>query len=214
MGAGKDEPAIAGKIRRLRDQKTFEPVLQRRNLAGFRGHFAFGVGQFPRRGLQHFIKFAQQPAQIACRTKPPADGAEIARTTPAQHQAAAGAREIGRRFQRLANLFAQFRPFQKEPNRIQPARDLLHIGERARKSAVEQSCARGGDRQINHRQQAAASFTGQCLGQFKVAACCGINRHRPAFGAVPQRLQGRTLALLREVEIARRGRLPRTVRPG
>jgi len=110
--------------------------------------------------------------------------------------------DIGCRFQRTADRFAQIGFGEEEAYPIQTHVDRSGVGQGRRKTLMQvpRACRRGVA--VDHRKQAAAALARQRLGQFQIAAGGSIYCHAPGLGLALEGLQEWALALLGEIEIA------------
>ena len=135
------------------------------------------------------------PSRIAARSRGPP------RPTTMRDERA---REIGRRFQPLAQIGARGAVVDESGDRIEPLRDLARIGQRRGEPLRQQPRAGRRHGAVDGGEQRAAPLAGERADEFEIAARRLIDRERRAGRLAHRRRQRRALAELRALDIGDR----------
>ncbi len=130
-----------------------------------------------------------------------ADAGEIARPAAADDKPRQRAGEIGRRLEPLAHFGAQAAVAREHRDGVEPARDLLRIGERRGEPLRQQPRAGRRHGAVDGGQQRAAPLARERADQFEIGARRLVDRERRAGGLAQRRRQRRPLADLRALHI-------------
>ena len=189
-----DVAAVAGEEWRLGDEGAGEEVDE-----GVVAGEGLGGVHEERRGV------GQELGDAARLFEARADRGHVAGAVAVQREAGEGAVDVGDASQRLAKLVAEGGGFEEVVEGGLSRVDGGKVEGRGREAAFEEAGAASGDGAVDGGEERAFAAAGQGLGQFQVAAGCGVDLHRAAEGFFHGRAEERHPAALGQVEVVDEG---------
>ena len=154
---------------------------------------------------QQGLGIGQHPGNAPRLVQPGADGGHVTRAIAVECKTGKGAVDVGDTAQGFTELVAEGGGFEKVIQRSLAGVDHMEVERGRGETAFEKPGAAGGDGTVDGGEERAVAAAGQGLGQFQVAAGCGVDLHRAAEGFADGRAEKRHPAALGEVEVVDEG---------